>query len=286
MNELKELWEKFLGAAPSVAVAARSGPASPRTAAGSDVLPPAEASSSGHASPAAPGLHQPLLQAGQRPVLNPSRQTHTPPQIPQVVGQQTQRQPHLVRAKTMTRKAGHLYGLLPLLDPLLRRPALVIEPHYRPTWRLQIGHDEPHSREQLPGMELHLCHYSSCCPPTGGLVEKALVSHDGFVTGPPPLGASAVLQRHAAGCCGHAAHHPLPVVSYINFPQFAPTFGTQRLRWVRFLVQRPPHGGASPCEPSATRIAPLPCRSNARLQRGIANARMWNSVVHDAYHWP
>jgi hypothetical protein len=54
MNELKELWEKFLGAAPSVAVAARSGPASPRTAAGSDVLPPAEASSSGHVLPAAP----------------------------------------------------------------------------------------------------------------------------------------------------------------------------------------------------------------------------------------
>src|ERR1019366_3811995 len=39
---------------PSVAVAPRSGPASLRTAADSDVLPPAEASSSGHASPAAP----------------------------------------------------------------------------------------------------------------------------------------------------------------------------------------------------------------------------------------
>src|ERR1039458_5876857 len=36
---------------PSVSVAARSGPASPRTAAASDILPPAKASSSGHASP-------------------------------------------------------------------------------------------------------------------------------------------------------------------------------------------------------------------------------------------
>jgi hypothetical protein len=34
------------------------------------------------------GLHQPLLQTGQRPVLNPSRQNQTPPQISQVVGQQ------------------------------------------------------------------------------------------------------------------------------------------------------------------------------------------------------
>jgi hypothetical protein len=39
---------------PSVAVAPRSGPASLRTAADSDVLPPAEASGSGHVSPAAP----------------------------------------------------------------------------------------------------------------------------------------------------------------------------------------------------------------------------------------
>jgi hypothetical protein len=39
---------------PSVAVAPRSGPASLRTAADSDVLPQAAASNSGHASPAAP----------------------------------------------------------------------------------------------------------------------------------------------------------------------------------------------------------------------------------------
>src|ERR1019366_8111061 len=37
---------------PSVSVAVRSGPASLRTAAESDVLPPARASSSGHVSPA------------------------------------------------------------------------------------------------------------------------------------------------------------------------------------------------------------------------------------------
>jgi serine/threonine protein kinase len=51
------------------------------------------------------GLDQPLLQAGQRPVLNPSRQTQPPPQIPQVVGQQAQRLPHLVGAEPMTREA-------------------------------------------------------------------------------------------------------------------------------------------------------------------------------------
>ncbi len=32
-------------------------------------------------------------------------------------------------------------------------------------------------------MVLQLRHYSSCCLSTGGLVEKALVPHDGFVMG-------------------------------------------------------------------------------------------------------
>src|SRR5580704_4428943 len=85
----------------------------------------------------------------------------------------------------MAREPRHLHRLLPLLDPLLRRAPLVVEPHHCPTWRLQVGHDEPHSREQLPGMELNLRHYSSCGLPTGGLIEKALVPHDGLVTGPP-----------------------------------------------------------------------------------------------------
>src|ERR1017187_3448424 len=51
-----------------------------------------------------------------------------------------------------------------------------IEPHHRPTWRLQVGDDEPQAREQLPGMVLHLRHYSSCGLPTGGLAEKPLRS--------------------------------------------------------------------------------------------------------------
>lgn len=84
----------------------------------------------------------------------------------------------------MAREPRHLYRLLPLLDPLLRRAPLVVEPHHCPTRCLQVSHDEPHSREQLPGMELNLRPYSSCGLPTGGLIEKALVPHDGLVTGP------------------------------------------------------------------------------------------------------
>jgi hypothetical protein len=40
---------------------------------------------------------------------------------------------------------------------------------------------KPTRGKQLPGMELHLRHHSSCRLPTGCLIEKAFVPHDGFV---------------------------------------------------------------------------------------------------------
>src|ERR1035437_9607913 len=127
-------------------------------------------------------LHQPLLQTRQRPVLDSLGQRQPPPQIPQVVGQQAQRQPHLVRAETMAREASHLYGLLALLDPLLCRTPLVVKPHYRPARGFQVGHDESDSREQLPGMKLHFRHHTPRRLPTGRLIEKALVPDHRLVT--------------------------------------------------------------------------------------------------------
>ena len=44
------------------------------------------------------GLHQPLLQTGKRPVIDSSGQCQSPPQIPQVVSEHAQPQPHLVGA--------------------------------------------------------------------------------------------------------------------------------------------------------------------------------------------
>ena len=35
------------------------------------------------------GFHQPLLQAGQRPPVDPHRQRQPPPQIPEIVGNHT-----------------------------------------------------------------------------------------------------------------------------------------------------------------------------------------------------
>jgi len=79
-----------------------------------------------------PGLHQPLLQAGQRPLPDRRGQRQPPPQIPEVIGDQTQPQPHLVSAKAMAGKPRHRDRLLALFNPLFRRPALVVEAHHRP----------------------------------------------------------------------------------------------------------------------------------------------------------
>ena len=46
-------------------------------------------------------LHQPLLQAGERPTLDPQGQRQPPSEVPQVVGEHTRPQPYLVTQKTV-----------------------------------------------------------------------------------------------------------------------------------------------------------------------------------------
>src|SRR5216683_6833744 len=82
------------------------------------------------------GFHQSLLQAGKRPGGDPHRQHQPPAQIPEVVGDQTQPQPHLVGAKAVTGKPRQLHRLLALFNPLFRRAALVVE---RTTARLSAA---------------------------------------------------------------------------------------------------------------------------------------------------
>src|ERR1019366_2668183 len=96
-------------------------------------------------------LHQPLLGTRQRPVPDSLRQSQTPPKVSQVIGNDGQPQPRLVRPEPVTNEPRHLHCLLSFFDPLLRCPALIVEPHHRPTRQRQIRHNEPHSRVQLPG---------------------------------------------------------------------------------------------------------------------------------------
>src|ERR1017187_8269750 len=81
----------------------------------------------------------------------------------------------------MTTQSRHLHRLLSLFDPLLCRPAFVVEAHHAPVGYLQVGHDESDSGEQLPEVELHFRHYTPRRLPARGLVEEALVPHHGAV---------------------------------------------------------------------------------------------------------
>ena len=124
----------------------------------------------------APGFHQSLLQAGQRPVGDPCRQRQLPPRITEVLGDHAQPQPHLVGTEAVARKPRHCDRLLALFDPLLRRAALVVEAHHGPVIGCQTGHDEPDPREQLPEVALDLRHHPPLVLPTGRLIKKALVA--------------------------------------------------------------------------------------------------------------
>src|ERR1035437_4853056 len=141
-------------------------------------------------------LHQSLLQARQRPVANPLRKYQSPPEVAQVIGDHAQPQPHLVGPEPVTTQPCHLHRLLAFLDPLLGSAPLVIESHHRSTRKRQVRHNEPHSREQLSRMMLHLCHHPPGRLPTLGLVEKPLYSTSGFSLGlPTGRGSSSVISR-------------------------------------------------------------------------------------------
>jgi len=91
----------------------------------------------------ASGLHQPLLQAGQRPVADRRGQRQPAPQIPEVIGDDTQPEPHLVGAEAVTGKPRHRDRLLAFLYPLFRRAALVVEAHRRPVVERQLVTTNP-----------------------------------------------------------------------------------------------------------------------------------------------
>jgi hypothetical protein len=171
-------------AIPPVPAAARFGPASLRTAAGSDVLPLGEASSNAHVSPAA-------LRSSPAVAANWSASTS--------IGRGSASRRHkLPRLYAITLSHSRtsfdrnrwqlsrviFTACLPSLIHCSAMPRLFVEAHHRPARRLQVGHDKPQAREQFPGMEFHLRHHTSCCLPTRRLIEKALVPHDGLVTGP------------------------------------------------------------------------------------------------------
>ena len=118
---------------------------------------------------AAASLEGSLLEARQRPALDGAGEGEPAQQIPEVVGDDAQEQPHLIGAKAVTGEPGAVDRGLALLDPLLRRPALVVEADDRPVRPGQGGDDETHAGEEFPEVMLDLGDHAPRPVPGGSL---------------------------------------------------------------------------------------------------------------------
>jgi hypothetical protein len=78
-----------------------------------------------HETPA--GLEEPLLQAGQGPALDGDRQGEPAQQTAQVVGDDPEQEADLIRPEAVAGEARPVGGGFPFLDPLVGRPAPLVE---------------------------------------------------------------------------------------------------------------------------------------------------------------
>jgi hypothetical protein len=68
------------------------------------------------------GLHQSLVQAGQRPIFDPGWYGQSPPQVAQVVGKNAEPQPNLIAAQEVpTQPCRHTLHLAGLWSPQFER---------------------------------------------------------------------------------------------------------------------------------------------------------------------
>src|SRR5438132_5382323 len=97
----------------------------------------------------ATGLEQPLLQTREGPTLDGDRQNQPTQQVAEVVGDDPEQEADLVGPEPVAGEARPVGGFLAFLDPLLGRPALVIEADDRAIRPGQSRDDEAHPRKQL-----------------------------------------------------------------------------------------------------------------------------------------
>src|SRR5215468_10420436 len=141
-------------------------------------------------------LEEPLLETRQRPTLNGRGQHEPSQQIAKIVGDHPEEQPDLVGPEAVAREARPMGGFLALLlNPLLGRPALIVEADdgsVRPgqtTARfvpVKGGHDEGHPREEFPEVVLDLGDHPPRSVPRRGLILEASIPDQRSVTRPTP----------------------------------------------------------------------------------------------------
>ena len=112
-------------------------------------------------------LDQLVLQGRQRPVLDRLRRRQRVQEVAEVVNQRMKLQTHRVGGERSARQSRPLDRALAFLDPLLSRPALVIERNNPLGRAARVRHDEADARIRSPG-----CH-STLAITRRGLVQVA-----------------------------------------------------------------------------------------------------------------
>ena len=129
------------------------------------------------------GLEQPLLETREGPALNGGGQDEPTEQIAEVLGDDPEQEADLVGPEPVTGEPGPVGGFFALLDPLLGRPALVVEADDGSVRPGQRGDDEAHPGKQFAEVMLDLGNHPSRSIPGGRLIPEASISHQRGVAG-------------------------------------------------------------------------------------------------------
>ena len=105
-------------------------------------------------------FHQPVADAGQRPVLYLLRKGEGAQEVGKVVGRPMKLEPHRVAPHGAARQPGSFDRVLALLDVLLRRATLVVEYHDPVGIAREIGDDKPDAWVKLARVPLDLGDHS------------------------------------------------------------------------------------------------------------------------------
>src|SRR5262245_14084948 len=151
------------------------------------------------------GLEEPLLEARQRPTLNGGGQDEPTQEIAEVVGDDPEEQPDLVGPEPVAGEARPVGGFFALLDPLLGRPALVVETDDRSVGPGERGDDEAYPREQFAEVMLDLGNHSARTIPGSRLVVEAPVADEWSVAGPAPGSGEQILDAPLQDIVGRQA---------------------------------------------------------------------------------
>src|SRR5262244_3950896 len=117
-------------------------------------------------------LDQLVLQACQGPILDRLGRRQRPQEIAEVVGERMKLEPHRVGGERSARQPRPLDRAFALLDPLLARPALVVESDHALGRAARVRHDEADAGIKFSGMPLDLGDNPPRLGPGSGLIAE------------------------------------------------------------------------------------------------------------------